>query len=562
MSFFGNIFSRISQRFNALENPNVPITASGIISAGGGAGGSIFVGMNDQTALSVSTVWSCIKTISETLSTATPQLYEDATTGKRKAKESYLYELLTVQPNSWMGWDTLVELTAFGLLVHGNAFIHIERNMIGQPVGLVPLPADCMKIMITGNTKTYIFRPTNSANANPSGQQIGYTIPASDMLHVMGMSRDGIIGLSPIMFAANSIGLANIVQEFQSRWFYQGVHPAFLLQSMSNLTQDNRLQLRESIKATLYGMAGVGRPFMLPHGVEPAKFTADKLDAEILKLRDFSIQDICQWFRLRPADIGIAEKVSGAAATLTTIQFLQSAILPWASKIEREIGRKLLHGLGLTFTFDFDHLLRADIATQTDLTIKKHAAGLMTGNESRIALGLQAIPDDPYLNGFVVPQATVNAAGLFVQPPEPPATIKPVEVLPPVAEEPRQLPEPKTADLQPQKSEPTQPRAANAADFQQQPDRTAQNWLKSELERVHRRHVQKMITALRRGESIEQCLHSDLQPTVDQITPAAKAFGKDPAKMGKEFIDNEIAHFGNCRRQDDLELQDSVFTII
>ena len=559
MGMFSSFLSKISQRFNALENPAIPITASGIISAsGGGAGGSVFVGLNEQQALSVSTVWACIKTIAETLSTATPQVYSEDANGKRKAKESSLYELLTIQPNQYMGWDTMIELVSYQLLLQGNSFLHIERNLSGAPIAIVPLPPSCIKIFISGNEKSYVYQPTNTGNSNQSGQPQSYHIPASDMLHFLGMSRDGIVGLSPITYAATSIGLASITGEYQARWYYQGVRPSMVLSSMSNLKQENRLQLRESMKAVNGGMMGVGRPLVLPHGVEIVKSTLDQQDAEILKTRDFSIQDICQWFRLRPMDIGIEAKVSGAAATLTTIQFLQSAVLPWASKIEREIGRKLLAGLGLTFEFDFQHLTKADPATQAELVMKMHAGGLLTGNESRIKLGLQAV-DDPYLNGFIVPQATVSAASLFAQSPESPAAAKPVEVLP--AEEPRQLPPPKTDDQQPKLPEPSEPGASNESVSEQQPNRTAQKWLISELERVHRRHVQKISTSVRRGESIEQSLRNDLQATIDQITPAATAFGKDPAKMGREFIENEILHFGKCSNQDEIDLQDSVFLI-
>ena len=560
MGIFGNLFGKLSQRFNALENPAIPITASGIISAsGGGAGGSVFVGLNEQQALSVSTVWACVKTIAETLSTSTPQVYSESENGKRKAKESALYEMLTLQPNAFMGWDTLIELVSYQLLLQGNSFLHVERNLSGAPIAIVPLPPSCVKIFISGNEKSYVYQPTSTGNSNQSGQPQSYHIPSSDMLHFLGLSRDGIVGLSPVTYAATSIGLASITGEYQARWYWQGVRPSMVLSSMSNLKQENRLQLRESMKAMNGGMAGVGRPLVLPHGIEIAKSTLDQQDQEILKTREFSIQDICQWFRLRPMDIGIEAKVSGAAATLTTIQFLQSAILPWSSKIEREIGRKLLNGLGLTFQFDFDHLLRADIATQTDLVLKLHSGGLLTGNESRVKLGLQAM-DDPYLNGFVVPQATISASSLFSQSPESPAAAKPVEVLS-AAEEPRQLPPPKAADLPVEKEKPIEPRASNAAVSEQEPNRTAQKWLIAELERVHRRHIQKITTSIRRGEPIETSLRNDLQATIEQITPAATAFNKDPAKMGREFVENEIAHFGKCANQDEIDLQDSVFLI-
>ena len=559
MGIFGNLFGKLSQRFNALENPAIPITASGIISAsGGGAGGSVFVGLNEQQALSVSTVWACVKTIAETLSTSTPQVYSESENGKRKAKESALYEMLTLQPNAFMGWDTLIELVSYQLLLQGNSFLHVERNLSGAPIAIVPLPPSCVKIFISGNEKSYVYQPTSTGNSNQSGQPQSYHIPASDMLHFLGMSRDGIVGLSPITYAATSIGLASITAEYQARWYYQGVRPSMVLSSMSNLKQENRLQLRESMKSMNGGMMGVGRPLVLPHGIEIVKSTLDQQDAEILKTREFSIQDICQWFRLRPMDIGIEAKVSGAAATLTTIQFLQSAILPWASKIEREIGRKLLAGLGLTFEFDFQHLTKADPATQAELVMKLHAGGLLTGNESRVKLGLQAM-DDPYLNGFVLPQATIAAASLFAQSPAEPAA-KPVEVLS-AAEEPRQIEAPKVTDQQPQKSETIEPRASNAAVSEQEPNRTAQKWLIAELERVHRRHIQKITTSIRRGEPIETSLRNDLQATIDQITPAATAFNKDPAKMGREFVENEISHFRDCHNQDEIDLQDSVFLI-
>ena len=370
MGLFNKIAQAIENRFKPIENPSVPIDAASLIASSGGGTSSLFFGMSEQQALALSTVWACIRTISETLSTATTSVYAQTDSGKSKMHSAPVYELLSTNPNQYMGWTQLVELVMYQLLLSGNSFVHIQRNLSGQPISLIPLPLHAVKVLVEGDSKSYIYTPTGQ---NQSQQQ-SYNIPDSDMCHFLGLSRDGIIGLSVIGYMATSLGLSLEAQEYQARWYYQGVRPSLAFSTQMKLSRENLLQIREGFQAGS-GMQGVGKPLLIPHGLEIANLKVEPQDIEILKTREFQRGEICQWFRVRELDIGVMEKLSGAAATLTTIQFLQASILPWANKLEREINRKLLGNSGLSFEFLFDYLLRADPTSQAETQVKLHSAG-------------------------------------------------------------------------------------------------------------------------------------------------------------------------------------------
>jgi phage portal protein BeeE len=129
------------KRGNPLDNPSVSLSSiDGWAWMGeGGRGTDAGEVINDQTALKISTVFACVRVLSESVASLPVRLLRITPQGSVQELQDPLYNLLAVAPNpettSFVYWETV----AFHLSLTGNSYSEIERAEDGSPVALWPL---------------------------------------------------------------------------------------------------------------------------------------------------------------------------------------------------------------------------------------------------------------------------------------------------------------------------------------------------------------------------------------------------------------------------------------
>ena len=163
--------------------------------------------VNAYTAMQCVTVYACIKILSETISSLPLILYRRLQNGgKERAIDHPLYKILHLMPNSEMTTMEYVESSQAHLGLRGNAYSEIQRDKGGRVAALWPIHPD----------RVYPFRDTDKKVKYkiklPDNKEI--TLGQDKILHLRGLSSDGIMGLSPIEYNKQTIGLALAGEEF------------------------------------------------------------------------------------------------------------------------------------------------------------------------------------------------------------------------------------------------------------------------------------------------------------------------------------------------------------
>lgn len=146
------------------------------------------VRVSAKTALSISMVWSCVKILSESLSGLPLKLYEDKEGGRALVTGNDRMLKLLRKPNPYMTMLNFLKFVVVNMALRGNAFALIERNIHGDPIGLVPLDWRTVKI----DTEDDLIYEVTPGEGDP------YLVSPENMLHFKLFSLDGIVGLSPI----------------------------------------------------------------------------------------------------------------------------------------------------------------------------------------------------------------------------------------------------------------------------------------------------------------------------------------------------------------------------
>lgn len=350
--------------------------------AGGGAGNTPSgKAVTVDTALQLAAVWACAGLISQTIASLPATLYgQDADGSRTVAVNHPLYTLLHDQPNSDMTAVEFWESMLACVLLWGNAYARKDTNGLGDVIALTPMAPDKMSVRrLPDGTLLYTYTPYNARAED---------FPEDQIFHIKGWSLNGLLGLSPIGYARSSMGTAMAADEAAGKFFANGLSlSGFVETGGTVLTQAQRDQFKAEL-ATIRGSGNSGKTMLLegPFKYNPLSMSPD--DAQLLASREFSVDEICRWFRVPAWMIGhMAKSTSwGTGLEQQMIGFLTFTLRPWLTRIEQRVKMQLVKpgDRGKIFMeFNVEGLLRADSAGRAALYAVEAQNGLATRDELR-----------------------------------------------------------------------------------------------------------------------------------------------------------------------------------
>jgi len=345
-----------------------------------------------QTALQLSVVWGCVRLLSQVVGTLPGFLYvRDANGRRRLATEHPLYTILHDQPNADMTaadfWQCLIACVA----LWGNSYALIHR-VAGRIVALDPLRPELMVVKLNkAGDREYHY-------TDLKGKLTIYS--ESEIFHIKGFSLDGLIGLSPIAYARNTLGTAMAQEETASRIFANGLRPSGVVSTDQILTPKNRDEIRKSVLAQVASSSQSGGTVVLEAGMKYQPVTMNPEDAQLLQSRAFSIEELCRWFyNIPPILIGHSQQgqtMWGSGVEQVIMGWRVMGLGPLVVGIEQSVRRQLLAPVERRdhyWKFSLEGLMRADSAGRAQLYASKAQNGLASRNE------LRELEDDPPYEG-------------------------------------------------------------------------------------------------------------------------------------------------------------------
>ena len=347
------------------------------------------VDVDEESALKISTVYACVKVISETIASLPLNLLKELTNGdSEKAKQHPLYTILKDVPNSEMSSFTFREMLMTNLLLWGNAYALIKRNKNGEITELYPLKSKNMVVERDAITNAIKYTYTNNRG-------ITKTYNPKQIFHIPAFSFDGIIGVSPITYAREAMGLALATEEFGARFFGNGARPGGVLEHPGVLKDPDKL--RDSWNKVYQGTANSHKVAVLEEGMKYHEIGMSPEDSQFLQTRSFQISEICRIFRVPPHMVGDLSRSTFSNIEHQSIDFVVHTIRPWLVRWEQAIVRSLLNEEERTIyyaKFNVDGLMRGDFVTRMNGYAIARQNGWMSANEIRALENMNKIPAD------------------------------------------------------------------------------------------------------------------------------------------------------------------------
>jgi len=378
-----------------------------------------------DTAMTLPVYFRCAVNLSEDIAKLPLLLYRRLDRGKDRAPEHPVYRLIHDSPSPIMSAFSFRETMQFYAATWGNGLAEIERDGAGRPLALWLIHPSRVEMRRDTNRAWYYAVRVSDIDG---GSTNVVRLELDDVFHLHGLGLNALWGVSIFRLAAESLGLGLAAQRFGAAFFGNGAAAAGILSHPQTLKPDARKHLRESWEKMHSGAGNVGRTAILEEGVKYEKIMIPPEEAQYLQTRQFQIEEIARWFRMPPQKVGHLERAQGWS-TLEAMNrdYSTDTLLPWTTRWEQEIQRKLLNDLEREQYFAehlFLGLLRADSKERGEFYTKQLANGAMSPNDIREAENMNPLPDgDIYLvpmNMQSLSQAARPAPAS--QPPPPPVT--------------------------------------------------------------------------------------------------------------------------------------------
>jgi HK97 family phage portal protein len=246
------------------------------------------------------------------------------------------------------------------LLVHGDGYIgkYREQGEISQLGLLLP---ERVRPKRTGGQVVFEYTP------GATGQQ---TLTTADLVHVKGLSVDGLHGLSAVNQASRVLGLSDELVRHALEFFETGA-PVDVFKMPPDSTQaqkDSYLEALRNSQARVDHVTGrKSRHILVIEGEGSLDKASGRMDdAQFVEQRRLAAQECARAFRIPPSMIGAGS--GGDSMTYSTVEqqsldFVRYSLTPWLRRIELAISGDPDLAFQRQFVkFSVDALLRPDSA--------------------------------------------------------------------------------------------------------------------------------------------------------------------------------------------------------
>src|SRR5690606_32865060 len=193
---------------------------SGSLTASGAA-------VTPNSAMRVAAVYACVRIISGAVATLPLHIkrrVDDRT--REDASDTPIWKVLRRKPNRWQTPSQFRRMLQAHLLLRGNAYAMIVRSR-GLVQELIPLHPDRVEVKQNDNlTLEYSY-------TRADGRRI--RLGQSEVFHLVGLTLDGVHGVSAIAYARETIGLSLAMEDHGATTFRNGARVSGVLKHPNKL---------------------------------------------------------------------------------------------------------------------------------------------------------------------------------------------------------------------------------------------------------------------------------------------------------------------------------------
>lgn len=326
--------------------------------------------VNEQTALQVLTVMACVRISSGLVSRLPLDAFNRV--GKSRVPVDPEPQIVAAPFGPRLSRREGLRMGMISLMLRGNAYYFVvdrdPRTML--PVQLEPLPPQAVTVRRVGGQARYWVNHI--------------AVDAADVVHLRLLTLPGgIVGLSPIEYAAQGLGISLAAEEFGARFYAQGAHLSGVLQSDQQVSKDTARRLARDFQSHHGGLAQAHLPLILDSGLKWAPIQVPPDEAQFLATREFQRGEIAMLYGTPPHLIGDTSKSTswGSGIQDQKLDFSTFTLEDYTAIFED--AWNAMTPPATRVKFNFDAMLRANTVDRYNAYLVARTGGWMSNEEIR-----------------------------------------------------------------------------------------------------------------------------------------------------------------------------------
>lgn len=286
-------------------------------------------------ALSLVPVFSCVSLLATEIGSVPMIVYRGEGRERERDRGSPAWKLLHDRPNVEQPADLFFETMVGHLNMWGNFFAEKEKGSSGmRTAGVVgnlwPIVPSRVRVdREKGGAQRKVFEI--------DGEPKAYY--ADRILHVPAFGYDGLVGLSPIGVARQTIGTAIARDRWEGDFYGNGASPGGYLQHPGKLSPGAKADLRAQWEAMHRGSGNRHRAAVLEEGLTWQSAGMPLRDMQFVENASYSTNQIARIFHVPPEMIGGTREGGLTYSTVEgqALHFVKFSLRRWLTRIERAL---------------------------------------------------------------------------------------------------------------------------------------------------------------------------------------------------------------------------------
>ena len=353
--------------------------------------------VNTDSAMRLDSVWACVNLLTDIVAPLPWYAYRENGDGlrqrvKQPALLTHPSNELALSSADWRGQIMR------SWLLRGNAYGLVkEIGPQGEASKIQIIHPDYVSVVRLGALGPFEYRVLG---------ELKQLFPAGDLIHMPGAyTVPGTpIGLSPIDYARQTIGVGLSAEEYAARFYGDSAIPSGILHTDQSLTGEQAIAMKARFNEAVKGRREVA---VLGSGMSFSPIAVSSSESQWLETSKITATRIARIFGVPPEMIGADGGGSMTYANVESkfLNLLTLAGRPWIARLETALSN-LLPGK-LEVRADVDELLRTDAKTRVDIQTQRLRAGTRSVNEIRREDNLEPIEGG---NEFLWPPFALDMA--------------------------------------------------------------------------------------------------------------------------------------------------------
>jgi HK97 family phage portal protein len=383
------------------------------------------MGFNQESAMTLPTVYACTRARAETLASLPPMIFLEVANSlaRRRSSDNRLWELLHDSPNEDMDSMVFYELMQTRVVNRGNGFAEIERDRNDRPVALWPLH-NSRVLPHRDNNGQLEWTVTTDIMDPRTELYKAFKVADRDMLNIVGFGSDGYLSTGVVPMAVEEISLNMAMTQYAGQWFAKGARPSAVVEYPTYIDDDDeRAEMRRQVNALHSGREHWHEIPVLWEGAKWKEIQYSPEQSQLIESKKYGAKTLCSFYNVPPALVQIFDEYKFSTVDAMIQQFVMTCVRADAVRFERAIRRKVTHTRDsqgrlravfenpYVFEFVLEALLRGDAKKQAETLEIERRNGITSADEWR---GLNNREPLPKKQGevYLVPGGFENLATL------------------------------------------------------------------------------------------------------------------------------------------------------